>query len=61
MATQNGAFGEVFENVIGHRDIGQQHELFDEAVGVQHGFADDVDGIVGFVADLEANFGTGQR
>ena len=61
MATQHGTFGEVFENVIGDRNVSQQHELFDQAVSVQHRFTDDVNRIVGFVTDLETNFWTGQR
>lgn len=61
MAAEYGTFGEVVENVISDGSISQQHELFDQAVCLQHRFADDVDGIVRFVADLETDFRTGQR
>lgn len=61
MATKYSTFRKVFEDELGHRDVGQQHKLFNETVGVQHGFRYDVDRIIRFAAHFKANFGAGQQ
>jgi len=58
MSTKNSAFWKVLEDVLSYRDVGQQHKLFDHAVGIKHRFGNDVNRIAGLAAYFKADLWT---
>lgn len=60
MATQHGRVWELFVNLASHRNIGQQHELLHQSVGLLELLHLDIDGVLGIVLQTESDLGTGQ-
>ena len=61
MPPEQGALGKVLKDVLGHRNVGQQHELFDQAVRLEHRLRHHVDRVVRLAAHLEPDLGTRQQ
>ena len=38
MPTENSTLREMLEDMISHRNVGQQHEFFYHTIGIKHGF-----------------------
>lgn len=56
MTTKNGVLGKFGENLFGHRNVGQQHELFDHRIGFANLLRLNLYGIVGLAIDIKSDF-----
>ena len=60
VSSQNGSSREKFENLVGNRNIGEQHEFFDHVIGLKSMVKGDIGGVMSFLIESESDLSRSQ-